>query len=72
MNFCKWNVETPYSSPSGDSRPPRFCLMVVAGVGYRKKRMPCCNGADTGLKCPDAKAGPRPIGGTSRESSENR
>ena len=19
--FCKWNVETPYRSPSGDSRP---------------------------------------------------
>ena len=46
--FCKWNVETPYSSPSGDSRP-QGSAYGGAGVGSRKKRMPCCNGADTGF-----------------------
>src|ERR1700737_1843657 len=57
MNFCKWNVETPYSSPSGDSRP-QGSAYGGAGVGYRKKRMPCCNGADTGFNVTCRESGP--------------
>ena len=55
--LCKWNVETPYRSPSGDSRPQGFAN-GGAGVGYWKKRMPCCNGADTGFNVTRRESGP--------------
>src|ERR1700722_11389512 len=45
-HFCKWNVETPYRSLWGQqtARPAHG----GAGTGTRKKRMPGCNGRDTG------------------------
>ena len=46
--FLMWNAETPYRSPSGESRPQGLAY-GGAGLGCRKKRMPGCNGSDTGL-----------------------
>ena len=42
--FCKWNVETPYRSLRGQqaARP----AYGGAGTGWRRKRMPACNGLD--------------------------
>jgi hypothetical protein len=44
----QWNVETSYRSLRGQQavKPANG----GAGVGCRKKRMPPCNGADTGFK----------------------
>ena len=45
--FCKRNVETPYRSLRGQQAARS--AYGDAGVGYWKKRMLRCNGADTGF-----------------------
>jgi hypothetical protein len=42
--FCKWNVETPYRSLLGQQ--PARAAHGGAGTGWRRKRMPACNGTD--------------------------
>ncbi len=51
-----WKPRTAPGSgrDSGSQGPP----MAVAGLGCRKKRMPRCNGADTGLKVPRRESEP--------------
>lgn len=67
--FRKRNVETPYRSLRGQQavRPAHG----GAGTGSGKKRMPGCNGRDTGATSPDAKAGRLPHGLSSPESLQN-
>lgn len=48
MYFLARNAETPYRSLSGEGMPQGIAFSD-AGLGCRKKRRPCCNGADTGL-----------------------
>jgi hypothetical protein len=47
MYFLTWNVETPYRSLRGQ-QAARLAY-GGAGLGCWKKRMPGCNGSDTGL-----------------------
>jgi len=46
MNSNRRNVETPYRSLRG--RQAARPVVGGAGLGCRKKRMPDCNGSDTG------------------------
>ena len=46
----KRNLETPYRSRHGSGQRAVRHAYGGAGLGCWKKRMPCCNGADTGLK----------------------
>jgi hypothetical protein len=56
MYFCKRNVETPYRSLRGQLAAKS--AYGGAGIGYRKKRMPRCNGADTGFNVTRRESGP--------------
>lgn len=49
-NLFRGNVETLYGSRKGQqtARNAYGCV----GLRYRKKRMQCCNGIDTGLNVP--------------------
>ena len=54
--LCKWNVATPYRSLRGQQAARS--AYGGAGIRYRKKRMPRCNGADTGFNVTRRESGP--------------
>ena len=56
--FSKWNVETPYRSRLRPGQRIARDAHGGAGLGCRKKRMPGCNGADTGLNVPRRESEP--------------
>ena len=63
------NVVSPYSSREGKRAARR--TVRGSGMGSRRKRMPSCNGADTG-RVPGARACRLPRGLSSRENVAKR
>ncbi len=56
--FSERTVETPYRSRLRPGQPIARDAYGGAGLGCRKKRMPRCNGADTGLNVPRCESEP--------------